>query len=347
MTYRGNPTVTRLAAEIGVDPDALAAVFEVETAGSGLSGGLPVIRWEGHYFDRLVRADMREAARAAGLANPKAGAVKNPSGQTGRYEMLARASMIDEEAAYASISVGIGQVMGAHAVNLGYSTAKAMWEAAKAGLDAQIDMVVRFIKWAGLDDELRDLDWSAFARGYNGPNYRSNAYDKKLARAYGKKAVPPTTGMLRMGSKGAEVRVLQQRLVRLGYAVKVDGDFGDATKRAVMAFQQANGITVDGKAGPETQAKLLDLAGAPVPPQKLLDIAGVKKGIGIVVAGSVALPGAVDALRDAATQLEPLTGVVPYVDTAVAFITAAAAVGGAIIALQGIWKAGQTREGFA
>lgn len=344
--YRDNPTVIRLAAEIDVDPDALAAVFEVETAGSGLEGGLPVIRWEGHYFDRLVRADRRDEARRLGLANPKAGKVKNPKRQLDRYEILHRAADIDMEAAYASISIGIGQVMGAHAKKLGYASAVAMWRAARTGIDAQMEMVTRFIVENALDDELRALDWSAFARGYNGPGYRKNAYDKKLARAYGNTAVPAASGMLRMGSEGAEVRALQQRLVRLGFVLKVDGDFGPATRDAVVSFQRANGLAIDGAAGPATQRKVLDLAGEPVPPQRLLDVSGVKEG-GAVIIASVALPGVVDSLKEVAAQLEPFAGTVPYLDTIIAAVSAAAAVGGLAIALRGLWAAGQTREGLA
>lgn len=62
---------------------------------------------------------------------------------------------------------------------------------------------------------------------------------------------------LKKGSKGADVRKLQQRLKDLGYyAGSVDGDFGDGTEAAVRAFQAANGLGVDGKAGNQTITKL-------------------------------------------------------------------------------------------
>lgn len=62
---------------------------------------------------------------------------------------------------------------------------------------------------------------------------------------------------LKSGSTGTEVRQLQQRLKDLGYYTgSVDGDFGAGTENAVIAFQKANGLTADGKAGTRTLAKL-------------------------------------------------------------------------------------------
>jgi len=45
---------------------------------------------------------------------------------------------------------------------------------------------------------------------------------------------------------------LQRSLARAGHPVAVDGRFGTATEQAVMAFQQLNGLEVDGVVGPAT-----------------------------------------------------------------------------------------------
>ncbi len=67
---------------------------------------------------------------------------------------------------------------------------------------------------------------------------------------------------LKKGDKGASVVILQQALQRVGYAVgNIDGVFGTQTDSAVRAFQQANGLKVDGKAGTATQTLLYRLAG--------------------------------------------------------------------------------------
>ena len=62
---------------------------------------------------------------------------------------------------------------------------------------------------------------------------------------------------LRLGSRGTAVLQLQQALNALGYDTNgADGKFGKGTEQAVKAYQQANGLTADGKAGVKTLAQL-------------------------------------------------------------------------------------------
>ena len=67
---------------------------------------------------------------------------------------------------------------------------------------------------------------------------------------------PPQTGeltTLRRGDKSAQVMVMQQYLMELGYlSTQPDGQFGAGTERAVKLFQEANGLTADGVAGKGT-----------------------------------------------------------------------------------------------
>lgn len=68
--------------------------------------------------------------------------------------------------------------------------------------------------------------------------------------------------MLRKGSKGDDVKWLQEHLIKLGYDVGpdgADGDFGYNTEKAVIAFQTAYQLEVDGIAGSETKKKLSEL----------------------------------------------------------------------------------------
>ena len=59
------------------------------------------------------------------------------------------------------------------------------------------------------------------------------------------------TMVLKKGSTGPEVEELQKIL-----GIKVDGDFGPATKLAVMKYQAQNGLTADGIVGPQTWSKM-------------------------------------------------------------------------------------------
>jgi len=61
---------------------------------------------------------------------------------------------------------------------------------------------------------------------------------------------------LKQGSSGVAVQTMQQRLVDLGYAIGVDGNFGPATRAAVVDFQGKKGLTNDGNCGPVTWAAL-------------------------------------------------------------------------------------------
>lgn len=67
----------------------------------------------------------------------------------------------------------------------------------------------------------------------------------------------PSDGLLQLGDAGAEVSDLQTRLQTLGYYDgPISGSFGSQTQSALMAFQQAQGLTVDGIAGPRVNAAL-------------------------------------------------------------------------------------------
>lgn len=261
--------------EIGVVADglkveaaALAAVAHIESGlktHAMISGRAePLIRFEGHYFDRRLAGAARDEARRQGLASPEAGRVKNPASQGARWALLTRAAAIDRKAAWESTSWGMGQVMGAHWAWLGYASIDALVAEARSGARGQLRLMARYIEKAGLADALRRRDWAAFARGYNGPGFRANGYDTRLARAYksyaaligGNAAPAPSPGVLRRGARGEAVRALQTALTARGHALAVDGAFGPATERAVRAFQQRNGLAVDGIAGPATLAAL-------------------------------------------------------------------------------------------
>ncbi len=55
------------------------------------------------------------------------------------------------------------------------------------------------------------------------------------------------------GSTGSTVRQIQTKLKNWGYySGSVDGVYGSATEKAVRAFHKKNGLTVDGKVGPQT-----------------------------------------------------------------------------------------------
>ena len=61
---------------------------------------------------------------------------------------------------------------------------------------------------------------------------------------------------VRRGSDGGGVYLLQKLLVGKGYKMDCDSNFGGQTESAVKAYQQANGLTIDGIVGQNTWKKL-------------------------------------------------------------------------------------------
>ena len=65
--------------------------------------------------------------------------------------------------------------------------------------------------------------------------------------------------LLKVGSKGNEVKQLQEKL-----GLSADGSFGPGTEKAVKAWQSANGVTADGVVGDGTWSKMFGGASTPV-----------------------------------------------------------------------------------
>jgi len=273
FTQETTEAIDRIAREVGLAPAALAAIAEVETGGRAFVAvdgrNEPLIRFEGHYFDRRLSPDKRARARALGLSSPAAGVVANPASQADRWRLLARAAAIDATAAWESTSWGLGQVMGAHWAWLGYASVDALAAEARESAAGQLRLMARYIIRADLAQPLARHDWPAVARGYNGPGYRANRYDTRLAEAFarysaGGVAASASAPPLHRGDRGEAVRDLQAALSGAGYPVAVDGAFGPLTKAAVERFQRDAGLAVDGIVGSRTRAALrraLSLAG--------------------------------------------------------------------------------------
>ncbi len=70
---------------------------------------------------------------------------------------------------------------------------------------------------------------------------------------------------IRMGDTGDDVKTLQALLTDNGFHCVSDGDFGPITESKVKAFQNQNGLDVDGIVGPATWASLKATSTPPAP----------------------------------------------------------------------------------
>ena len=250
-TRFNDEAIEKAAAKIGCAVAAVRAVIDVESRGGFLPDGRPKILFERHYFCRLTNA--KHDRTHPDISHSKWGGYK---GGAAEYDRLHRAIALNRDAALRSASWGAFQIMGDNYKICGFGSVKDFVAAMVAGEPEQLDAFVGFVKKSRLDDELIRLDWAGFARGYNGPAYKVNKYDEKLGAAYrfhsaGGARVNSPLPLLKMGDEGEHVKVLQRAL-----KIRDDGDFGPATKAAVIAFQKKNRLYADGVVGKNTWTKL-------------------------------------------------------------------------------------------
>jgi cell wall-associated NlpC family hydrolase len=65
------------------------------------------------------------------------------------------------------------------------------------------------------------------------------------------------SGAFRMGDQGSEVAEIQGYLIKLGYDVMADGDYGPSTVDAVKDFQKSKGLNVNGTVDDNTYRVLV------------------------------------------------------------------------------------------
>lgn len=241
-----------VATTLGVDLATVWAVATVETRSCGFfANRKPQILFERHVFHRLTNGAFD--AQRPDLSNPTPGGYSDPSSD--QYVRLQQAIALDESAALRSASWGIGQVMGFNAAKAGFADAAAMVAAFLQGEDAQFQAAAQFIVASGLASKLANQDWAGYALGYNGANYKQNAYDDKLKLAHARFSVGPLPDL--------HTRAVQLALMLVGKlaANGIDGLFGNMTQQALLSFQGDAGLSQTGRPDDATVAALVGKLG--------------------------------------------------------------------------------------
>jgi hypothetical protein len=180
----------RAAKLLGVPVAAVATIAQVESSGHGFDAlGRPVILFERHQFYRQLisngtpEAKVNELAdRMPNIVNQKRGGYIGGSGEYGRF---ASACQIDETSAIESCSWGMFQIMGYHWARLGYVDAQDFKLHMQESEGEQLQAFCKFILTdKKLHKAVKDSNWPVVAEIYNGPAYKENHYDVKLARAF-------------------------------------------------------------------------------------------------------------------------------------------------------------------
>ena len=176
--------LARAAKQLRCDRAALEAVAEVEAAGSGfLPDGRVKVLFEGHWFHRYTAGRFDASYPALSFAKWTRAHYADGAGE---WQRLSCAMKLDRRAALLSASYGRFQVMGFNFAICGYRTVEGFYAAMRRSEGAHLDAFCAYVERNGLADELREHRWADFARRYNGPEYRRNDYDGRLARAYAK-----------------------------------------------------------------------------------------------------------------------------------------------------------------
>ena len=165
---------------------AIKAVAEVETAGNGfLDDGRAKILFEGHIFHKYTKGAY--AATHPTICYPS-WTSKFYKGGAAEYARLSEAEALNRTAARMSASYGRFQIMGFNFPICGFANVDDFYNAMQESEGAQLQAFCEYIRHNNLDSALRNHDWARLAKGYNGPEYWKNNYDKKLAAAYAKYA---------------------------------------------------------------------------------------------------------------------------------------------------------------
>ena len=239
-TFPGTPLtssdISEAAEKLTVGAAHIWAVFSVESRASGFRADRrPKILYERHVFSRLTNGRFDD--------HPISSRVAGGYGDGTQYERLAMAMRLEPKAGLEACSYGLGQVMGCNYKTVGYTTVEKFVAGMIDGEGPQLAAMCVFIDENGLTDALQNENWKEFSRIYNGPAFKKNEYDTKLAAAFEAAQSGDTPDL--------ELRRDQMFLTYLGFVPgPIDGLDGRKTRAAIRGFQEQHrnqGLTPNGK----------------------------------------------------------------------------------------------------
>lgn len=178
-------TWTDFAQALEIEEATLRAVAEVEASGSGFlppPSGRPKILFEGHAFHRLTGG--RHSTSHPHISYPKWNRKKYSGSLAGEWRRLEEACTLDRAAALQSASWGLFQIMGFNYPYCSCGDVEAFVAAQHESAAQQLALFVKFVSRPPYLPALRNRNWAAFAKAYNGPGYALNKYDTRLAAAH-------------------------------------------------------------------------------------------------------------------------------------------------------------------
>lgn len=243
----GPPTASPTTAPVA-DPDSATAA--VQTIVSNLQLDLEVLGYPGPVsgtFGPATKAALTKFQRDASLPSSEQGVLGPDTAQALGHRLSGATNTVSAlQSALTDVGLYTGTIDG-HYGPATLAAVKALQTGAHIGVDGLFGPASA--------DALTAL-------------YSKDVPERPTPAPPGATTTPPppadrNSEPLQLGSKGAQVTSLQQRLSALGYRPgAADGLFGAATASAVLAFQKREGLPRDGIAGPAVLAALVKPIGA-------------------------------------------------------------------------------------
>ena len=205
---------------------------------AGGGQGVEVYTYEGRQYQDAIDVCNNIAALGFNNRGVKAGTGLYVIRRTKAKSMLIEVCFVDTEDANKYLSVGY----------------KAIAKAIVDALDNHVvsNPIIETEPVVDVDEWVRELQQECNNQGYS----------KQKVDGVGGPATLAGCPTVRKGAKGNITKLIQKRLLSLGYKLPkwgADGGFGDETVDAVKAFQADKGLSVDGVVGQNTWRKLLNL----------------------------------------------------------------------------------------
>lgn len=174
-----------------VEVEVVKAIKDVESSGSGyVFSNHPVILFEGHVFwKELDKCNGTPSKYSDSDILYQKWTKDHYVSGVAEYVRLQKARYINIDAANASASWGLFQIMGKNFEACGCKSVEEFVRRMSTSEGEQLNLFVEFIKYHKMQKYLKPdytgkIPWAEFALRYNGKGYKKNQYDTRLENAY-------------------------------------------------------------------------------------------------------------------------------------------------------------------
>lgn len=179
-----------VAAEMDVEVAAIKAVVEIE-AGKTHQGfwseGKPLINFDLSMFRRFAARNgvaLGKYRRSHSVVFARPNSARYGSQQAGQQARLDAARTIHDLSAIQGTFWGMFQIGGFNWKKCGADSPDEFVRLMSRSERDQLELFATFVRKSGLLPALQARNWSAFARGYNGPSFAARGYHTRMAAAY-------------------------------------------------------------------------------------------------------------------------------------------------------------------